>query len=355
MADDWSRTMMAHGNNRLMAVVSMVLIVGCMALGACNNSPERRPPPLSAVRAGASTAQPRPSASAPPTSSAVEPAKPPPKPTAKQLRLLTFNILATPIYPKLRSSAVLRILEQSSADIIALQEVDSWMLAALADQPWVKRGYHLSRKDGQIFNPGGQLILSRHPIAKSEAAILVGRQRRTVLVAHIEVKGTTLAVATSHMESFLPDGPVRARQLKSIFAMLRPAAEAVLMGDLNFGDGEQPETGQLDASYLDLWTVLHPGKPGFTWNNAENPMARIGAFVGEPSRRLDRILLRTKRWRPISMSIIGNRSAGRRRLKRFDRAMIEMPDRASAVVGEPMIEVFPSDHYGLRATLELRH
>jgi len=49
--------------------------------------------------------------------------------------------------------------------------------------------------------------------------------------------------------------------------------------------------------------------------------------------------------------LFGNRSAGSRKLTQADRAMIEMPDRQRDKKNEPMIEVFPSDHYGLLAEL----
>lgn len=82
----------------------------------------------------------------------------------------------------------------------------------------------------------------------------------------------------------------------------------------------------------------------------DNPLAAIGAFVGEPDRRLDSILVRSPLWRPKRIDIVGNRSAGCGTLTLVDRTRIEMPDRRSAT-GPVDIEVFPSDHYGLEATL----
>jgi endonuclease/exonuclease/phosphatase family metal-dependent hydrolase len=268
------------------------------------------------------------------------------------LRLLTYNILASPVYVKLRSKKLLSILERSNADIIALQEVTGWFLDALVHAPWIG-GYQMTRtKEGEPFAPGGQLILSRKPIESVRAVILVGGQRRTLLIANIRVGGRLMSVATTHMESYLDDGAVRAAQLTTIFELLAPAEDALLMGDLNFGQSAQPETSRLDPAYVDVWTVLRGDEAGFTWDIADNPIARIGAFVGEPSRRLDRILLRSPQWKPKIVSIIGNRSAGQRKLSRSDRMMIEMPDRVSDKDKEPTIDVFPSDHYGLTAVFE---
>ena len=114
----------------------------------------------------------------------------------------------------------------------------------------------------------------------------------------------------------------------SRFALLAPYEAAVLLGDLNFGDGEQPETGHLARRYVDLWTALHPDLPGYTWDMERSEMARQGAFVLEQSRRLDRILARTPHFVPGSITILGDR-----------------PVAGSKVV-------FPSDHFGLVGVLK---
>jgi hypothetical protein len=55
-------------------------------------------------------------------------------------------------------------------------------------------------------------------------------------------------------------------------------------------------------------------------------MAKAGAFAGEPSRRLDRILFRSKAWTPVSVEILGSRPISKRHG-----------------------DIFPSDHFGLLA------
>jgi endonuclease/exonuclease/phosphatase family metal-dependent hydrolase len=213
------------------------------------------------------------------------------------------------------------------------------------------RGYAFTERDGRPFYPGGQFIMSRFPIEKVSASVLVGRQGRTALFADLLIDGQRFVVATSHMESPLEAGQTRARQLAAIFDRLRAAPHALFLGDMNFGDGARAETAQLDASYLDVWRVLHPKKAGFTWNNDGNPLARLGAFEGEPNRRLDRMLLKSPSYQPRSIAIIGDRSAGLRKLTADDRAMIEMPGRGDDRAFPPAIEVFPSDHYGLAAVI----
>lgn len=64
-----------------------------------------------------------------------------------------------------------------------------------------------------------------------------------------------------------------------------------------------------------------------TWDIDESDMAARGSFVGERSRHLDRILLRSKHWRPLSIRIVGDQSIGTEG------------------------RLFPSDHFGLLAVL----
>lgn len=159
--------------------------------------------------------------------------------------------------------------------------------------------------------------------------MLPGDQRRTLLVSVLRDGSRRLAVATTHMESYLDDGPVRAKQLDAIFPLLERYDDAIFLGDLNFGDGE-PEEKRLRSEYVDLWLKLRPGQPGFTWNMEKSPMALKGSFKGEASRRIDRILVRSEVWVPEKVSIVGD---------------------------DPITsdgQVFPSDHYGLAGRVTRR-
>ena len=259
-----------------------------------------------------------------------EKSPPPAAINVKSIRLLSYNVLADGVHLSRRIPPLMELLRRSDAEIIALQEVAPWFLRRLARQPWYGR-YHATRFDGRVAAPGGQMVLSRFPITRSSSHLLPGRQRRTVVIARVPINGRELAVATTHMESFLADGPLRARQLDLIFALLEGAQDAVLLGDFNFGDGEQPDTGHLDRRFSDLWQKLRPNEPGYTWDMQRSEMARLGAFPGEKSRRLDRILVRVKGFTPVSVRIIGQHA---------------VPG------GKPVVH--PSDHFGLVGQLRRR-
>jgi endonuclease/exonuclease/phosphatase family metal-dependent hydrolase len=242
--------------------------------------------------------------------------------------VLTYNVLADPVELERRIPRLFEVMRDANADLLMLQEVAPWFVELLEREGWL-RDYEAAHIDGRLALPNGQMILSRVPISRSRARRLSGRQGRTVLVCEITLAAANaIVLATTHMESYLEDGPTRAKQLDEIFAELaNETAPTLFAGDLNFGDGEQPDTAHLDPAFIDLWTTLHPGDPGFSWNIERSPMAAAGSFVGEPSRRLDRMLLRGADWVPSEIEIIG------------DRSVSDHP------------ELFPSDHFGLVAEL----
>jgi len=246
-----------------------------------------------------------------------------PRQEKKQLTVVTYNVLGDPLRTKERIPVLMKLLQESDADVIALQEVVPWFTALLAKEEWAKKYQTTALRPEEV---GGQYLLSRLPIQKAANHKLAGPQGRTVLVVTIKVGDRLLDVATTHMESPLESGKVRAKQLDAIFPLLK-AEDALFLGDLNFGDGE-PEDKNLDAAYVDLWKALKPGDPGYTWNIETSDLAKKSSFPGEKSRRLDRILLRSRLWKPKEARIIGDQPV---------------------VAGKK--DLFPSDHFGLVGVL----
>jgi endonuclease/exonuclease/phosphatase family metal-dependent hydrolase len=248
-------------------------------------------------------------------------------PKVRELKLLTYNVLADPVYQKERIPKLLQLLARSDADIIALQEVDSWFADILFTQEWV-RNYHVPRKRNKIVIAHEFLILSKYPIHSYIHKDLPGPQRRTLFIVTIKINERIVSIGTCHLESLLDDGPIRARQLDRFFKYLKKTPDSFFLGDFNFGDGEQPETDHLHPDFQDVWLALYPDNPGYTWNREISAMALHGSFPGEPSRRIDRILVKSDVWKPKDIVIIGNEPVSAQ---------------------DPYI--FPSDHFGLLATL----
>lgn len=246
----------------------------------------------------------------------------------QEIKCMTYNVLADQIEVKKRVPALFKMMQESDADVIALQEVAPWFVELLLKEKWVKN-YHLPKEKDKVVVSRGLLILSKGPITKMIADFLPSRQQRAYLVVETKIKGLDLMIGTCHLESPLESGEMRAKQLDIFFNFLNPAENALLLGDFNFGDGEKPETGKIPDTFLDVWQETNKGQPGFTWNIEKSSMAKKGSFPNEASRRIDRILVKSKVLKPKESKIIGDESLDTKK------------------------ELFPSDHFGLTGSLKI--
>src|SRR5690606_25986470 len=176
------------------------------------------------------------------------------------------------------------------------QEVAPWFERLLDGARWTE-AYNRVPDDGAF---AGLLILTRHDVTRTSHGHLPSQQRRGYLRTTLDVDGIALDVVTVHLDSPLEVGAVRAEQLETVFAHLDGADHAVVLGDFNFGETEQPETDTIPSTWVDVWTALENGD-GHTWDMSNNPMAVEGAFEGEHSRRLDRELLHSTTMETASM------------------------------------------------------
>lgn len=242
----------------------------------------------------------------------------------KTVTFVSYNVLVDEVGIGQRVPVLFRLMQDSHADVIALQEAGDWFMELLKKETWAKDYYWIN---SHSMNCAGNVILSKFPVAAAGCQPLPGKQARTALFATLEVAGRKMDVATSHMDSPLESGAIRGRQLDVMFEHLAYGQDAVLLGDFNFGDGEG-EDKKIPADYIDTWKALKAGDPGYTWNIEKSGMARDGGFPGETSRRLDRILVRSDVWKPKDIRIIG-----------------DFP----VIPGK--MDLFPSDHFGLVGTV----
>ena len=246
---------------------------------------------------------------------------------SRTLSILTYNVLYDRDQWAVRKAALMQVINTHQSDIMAFQEVSPWFISTLKAQPWSKN-YHFSTH-GHQGAPGGLLVLSTMPIQKTSVLNIPSVQGRRALLVKLKWSDTqSISLVNVHLDSYLKDGPSRARQIQAVEEAVRDAPMAVFLGDMNFGDGEQPETRTLASSWQDPWLVLHPKENGWTWDRQRNPMADKGSFKGEGNRRLDRILYRAS-WRPTSIMRLGD----------------------AAVESNP--NVFPSDHFGVVAQFDV--
>jgi len=205
--------------------------------------------------------------------------------------------------PEARSSAILDLLQRQKADIIALQEVTPVFLKTFADASW-RNQYYLAHTLGDLSSrahqnflmaPDGIAILSKWPMQILTKAHYAsgGHLGRRMLIIRVKVQDVDFYIANLHLESFPEAGNIRAKQLKKVLNKLRGLNNVIVLGDFNFSDGAIPETAELPTEYKDLWLSLKPNRVGMTYLGDDDP------------GRLDRILMKSKQWKGLSIDLIG--------------------------------------------------
>lgn len=210
------------------------------------------------------------------------------------LRILSLNVLFEIHAPggfdyAQRWAALVRLLEASHADIIALQEVTPALLGHLLAVPALRETYHFS--EGATLRPYGQLLLSRFPMRAHTLEISPGKR---LLTAQIPFTTHTLAVGVVHLSSQRAAHGERKRreQLSTLLESFEDASELLVLGDFNLPEGQLFELFS-QHQLRDLWRVLHPALPGFTFDPRSNPLAAQTSSTGRPFR-YDRIFLRSR-------------------------------------------------------------
>jgi endonuclease/exonuclease/phosphatase family metal-dependent hydrolase/uncharacterized protein (UPF0248 family) len=200
------------------------------------------------------------------------------------LRVLTWNTLWDRYHSDLIDTAgrrrrLLTALDRADADVIALQEVERPLLAALPDS------YALFEDVAAT----GLVLLSRLPVR--EAGVHMLGPHKAVAAITVELVTGPLVVATTHLTSdHSTNGPARrALELAQIAEGLAGIeGDVVLMGDFN-DDSDAPAA---TLALRDAWTDVHgPHDRAPTFDPVANPLAAISSLTGRPGR-LDRVLVR---------------------------------------------------------------
>lgn len=232
--------------------------------------------------------------------------------------LLTYNVWFGAHMFEERRVALLAELERRKLDVICLQEVTKELLDVLIDQSWMTR-YTCS--DIELVQTYDVVILSKLPLRRLSTLPLPTQMGRRLLVAEL---ACGLSIGTVHLESMKQSTQPRAAQLREIQPALAALGDAVLCGDMNFQPSDEVETAALDPAFVDVWPTLSDD-PGYTADSQINKMR----FELKPTlsrKRIDRVFLHSSRWKASSIELVGT---------------------------EP-IDIdgtFPSDHFGLAATL----
>lgn len=227
-------------------------------------------------------------------------------------------------------------------DVLGLQEVvatDGVDQAAVIAEG---AGYHVVHaRHSAAGSALGNALLSRFPVLRWEVFDLPAgdtAERRSLLHAELDAPCGRLPVFVTHLNWKLDEGHVRELQIRFVvdtIARLCPVGTTfppVLMGDLN----AEPDSDEIRflrgltglggrrVYFADAWVYAGEG-PGFTYAR-RNPYA---VQAREPDRRIDYVFVRT-----------GPEQHG-----------LGEPVEARLCFDAPHEGAFPSDHFGVVATL----
>ncbi|MGU3501490.1 endonuclease/exonuclease/phosphatase family protein [Mycobacterium sp. C31M] len=242
---------------------------------------------------------------------------------AERISLATYNIWCDPWHAEQRYRTIADELSHHAPDIMVFQEVTETARRVLLEQPWIRERYLSAAVTGGYVGNYGMLLLTRLPVGEVTYGGLPTERSRGYLTACYRIGGHPLTVVGIHLESGKAADQLRDQQLGEIVGSVRDA-DAVFLGDFNLRDAEN---GIIPADFRDVWPILRPDEPGYTEDTTINLM-RYDMDDKHRHVRFDRVLLKGERWAPESIELLGREA-----------------------IAPELPRVFPSDHFGVRATL----
>jgi endonuclease/exonuclease/phosphatase family metal-dependent hydrolase len=234
-----------------------------------------------------------------------------------------------------RRCAVVEWINEIRPDLVALQEVVHTIgrrqAAWLAERTGMTAVFGPARTTfGGEF---GNAVLSRVPVLTSQCHPLTdassGNEPRAMLTVDAVAFGRRVSFSSTHLSWQFDEGWIREQQVREVAAIIAAHPSdfpPIVGGDFN-AEPESDEIRFLTERYVDAFGEANPGVAGHTWSNA-NPFA---AKENEHDRRIDYIF------------VGGATPAGGGRVL-----------SAEVVCDEPRAGAWPTDHFGVAATLSLR-
>ncbi|HEY47116.1 MAG TPA: hypothetical protein G4O14_10075 [Anaerolineae bacterium] len=202
-------------------------------------------------------------------------------PPSLPMRVMTYNIHSSYNFEGRQDpEEIARVIEESGADIIALQEVSrGWLINGSTDLvSWLARrlNMHILFK-GTTGPVWGNAILTRFPIMDHGsgglplAGSLLGRG---YLWAKFDVGAQhPIQIIATHLHHLDDEVFVRLAQVPVLLEYWDHAPGSVILGDLNARPGEADMDLILQAGLIDSWTEAGSGV-GYTYS-AGDPFKRI--------------------------------------------------------------------------------
>ncbi|CUG88136.1 RNA editing 3 exouridylylase MP99, putative [Bodo saltans] len=258
-----------------------------------------------------------------------------------------------------RYVALSKILEDTDADIIGMQEVETAWWTYLSQQPWVQENYTFTcAGDSPLLSPWGVLVLVHRRVAVASTALdnVAGFSGHTSIMPSVSVRltpTTTVAVKSFHLLAPYSSNHIsnRVTQVQNLVRQLTSKSASphtILMGDFNDFPAQFLRLPQ-ELRFKDAWEQIYPETQdptvphGYTIDGTKNPYA---ALIIEPqfNGRADRILSSSNRLQPIEAQLLGTTTVQ----DMVNEGKITLPPNAKCPV-----YLHPSDHFGVMAEFQV--
>jgi endonuclease/exonuclease/phosphatase family metal-dependent hydrolase len=304
---------------------------------------------------------------------------------SRAVKLLTYNIWFDDTFLRARTHQIARLLSAAAPDIACLQEVTAESYSILLKELEERYDFSPLCEERSYF---ATMMVAKRYSSHFHTVRMPSEMGRFLLVGRVrmsQVGAEDLVVVTSHFES-MSSRPLRRRQLAIAAETLREfPGRWVLCGDFNFCSyqnfrGRQPNDlentvlADVLPKFHDVWPLLHPAPTaestddswrGYTFDSEKNLN-----IIQEEKMRYDRIVVSADasstglRVEPTWISLFGEDPVERDLLAQFPPeagVLLELPARAHTsdpfstppkATADEMV-VYPSDHFGLVAEIQL--
>lgn len=243
------------------------------------------------------------------------------------LKLVTFNIWHNQGDWAARLPLLVGALRAADADVIALQEVLEDAAVGLPNQAQTLAdalgGYsvHFVSTDAERApRRYGNAILSSLPVVQADWRKLAPLDDyRTAQRLRLRHGGRLIDIVNTHLHWTVEGGAIRAEQVSDLLAWLPlDGTPLAILGDLNAPLANPELSGLRGPRFIEAFAALHPDQIDRTTLNPAK---------GHKGAHIDQIIVEAAHFTPVQAAIIGDRATN----------------------GE-----YPSDHFGVEATLKLR-
>lgn len=203
-----------------------------------------------------------------------------PAPANRSVRVMTYNLHnGFNTEGRLDLEALARVIEDSGADVVALQEVSrGWLIWGGVDMlTWLSQRLDMPYVSGPTGDAQwGNAILSRYPLIDTRTFPLPPDDLlllRGYIQAEIDLGGGRLTMIATHFYHRDTQTEIREQQAAALLEALQPGTPTVILGDLN-ARPDSPEMYMLaQAGLVDISAVLGE-QPTYTYY-AANPDHQI--------------------------------------------------------------------------------